>query len=116
MSDDSPRRTPPPAPEPPIRREEPPPPTPLVAEEEPPAVVDQAGIIDTRPSTLLPPWPDELVVAPLKGAALGWVDRQPIPLRYKRSLIFAWSRYTGVSLTSLDIGALIDPQTLPPTP
>ena len=63
---------------------------------------------DNRPATLLPPWPDELVMKPVKNSALAWADRLSLPLRYKKTLLFRFARYTGVRFTGEDMAALED--------
>jgi len=69
---------------------------------------------DDRPSTLLPPWPDELVRRPNKGAALGWIDRLSLPVHIKKTHLFAFARYTGVTFTGADLAALEDFTPPPP--
>lgn len=63
---------------------------------------------DDGPATLLPPWPDRIVTAPNKQAALTWVERLSLPLRHKRALLTSWGAYTGVALSAGDFAYLSD--------
>lgn len=74
-------------------------------EELPPDV--QARALE-RPSTLLPPWPDDLVTAKNRAAAVGWCQGLPVPGYRKRSLLYLWANYTGVRLLPADVHAMAD--------
>lgn len=104
-------RTPPPPPPPPpppaqdkYGNPEPPPPPPPP---DPPKVLPAwLNLPDEPPGERLPPFPDRMITEPIKGAALTWVDRLPLPSRHKRRLLASWSAYTGVPVTADDYASL----------
>lgn len=95
---------PPPAAPPPIPGKGPPGPPPPPLE-----IPDWVKFPDpNEPATMLPPWPDRMLREPMKAAALVWVDRLSVPLRFKRGLLASWGAYTGVAITPEDFARLSD--------
>lgn len=51
---------------------------------------------------LLPPFPDELVMARDKGRVIGWLKASELPSRYARAHLRRWGLYAGIPITYED--------------
>jgi hypothetical protein len=47
---------------------------------------------------LLPPFPDELVMARDKGRVIGWLKASELPSRYARAHLRRWGAYNSIPI------------------